>query len=54
MVGEDQFLSFEEKQKKTPLNKGYWTGERGNSDFYSDNPEMKKMGAEYITYINGE
>lgn len=40
-------MSFEEKQKRTPKNNGYWTGERGNSRFYSYKDSVKKMGAEY-------
>ena len=54
MIGESMFLSFEEKQKRTPKNNGYWTGERGNSTFYSNKPEMKDLGCECIRYINGE
>lgn len=54
MIGAGFILSFEEKQKKTPKNHGYWTGERGNSRFYSDKECVKKLGAEYIDYINGE
>ena len=54
MVGDSVFLSFEEKQKRTPKNNGYWTGERGNSRFYSYKDSVKKMGAEYVEYINGE
>ncbi|MBR5337764.1 MAG: HNH endonuclease [Lachnospiraceae bacterium] len=54
MVGEHFFLSFEEKQKRTPKNHGHWTGERGNSVFYSDRDEVKKIGAECVRYINGE
>lgn len=54
MIGEDVFLPFEEKKKRTPKNNGYWTGERGNSVFCSDKLEMKALGAECIEYINGE
>ena len=54
MIGENVFLSFEEKQKRTPKNNGYWTGERGNSTFYSDNSKVKKLGCDCISYINGE
>ena len=54
MIGEDSFLSFEEKQMRTPKNHGYWTGERGNSTFYSDNPKVKELGCDHIRYINGE
>ncbi len=54
MVGEIVFLSFEEKQKRTPKNHGYWTGERGNSTFYSDKARMKALGCDHIQYINGE
>ena len=48
------FLSFEEKQKRTPKNYGFWTGERGNSIFYSDNLKVKALGCDHIQYINGE
>ncbi len=53
MIGSETFLPFEEKQKRTPKNNGYWSGERGNSCFYSSKPEMRSK-AEYVRYINGE
>ena len=54
MIGCETFLTFNEKQKRTPKNHGYWDGKRGDSRFYSDDPKMKEMGAEYIEYVNGE
>lgn len=54
MIGENVFLSFEEKQKRTPKKHGHWEGVRGDSIFHSDKPELKAIGAESITYINGE
>ena len=54
MIGAQMFLSFEEKQKRTPKNHGHWTGVRGNSKFYTDKEEIKNIGAKYVKYINGE
>ena len=53
MMGTGSNLTFE-KKKKTLKNYGHWTGVRGNSRFYSDKESVKKMGAEYVKYINGE
>ncbi len=47
-------MTTEEKIKRTPVQRGHWTGERGNSRLYSDNPRMRELGAEYIEYVNGE
>ena len=36
---------------------GVWTGEKGNSDFYPDNPKSKRVleyyGTDHVTYVNG-
>lgn len=54
MIGDGCVLSFEEKKKRTPKNHGHWTGERGNSRFYSDKKSVQELGAEYVDYRNEE
>lgn len=33
--------TYQERLNQTPVNNGKWTGERGESTFVSDNPEVK-------------
>ena len=54
MINSESILSLEERIKHTPVNKGQWSGKRGNSRFYTDKKEVKKMGADYVEYENGE
>lgn len=40
---DDTYIStYEERLNQTPVNNGYWDGERGESKFHSENPEANK------------
>ena len=48
--------TYQERLNQTPLNNGKWTGERGESTFISDKPEVKpyieKAGVKGVEYKN--
>lgn len=53
----DLFTKLEERISQTPNKNGYWTGERGNSKFISDNKDVNKKlsehGVDGIEYERG-
>ncbi|MDV7448544.1 HNH endonuclease, partial [Acinetobacter baumannii] len=45
--------TFEDRVKVTPINNGVWTGERGNSNFIFDDPDIQVILPNGIEYKNG-
>ncbi|WLH68687.1 hemagglutinin repeat-containing protein [Pseudomonas sp. FP2309] len=48
-----QLSRYEDRIKLTPINGGSWSGLRGESNFVFDNPELKTILPDGISYKNG-
>jgi len=48
-----QLSRYEDRIKLTPVNGGAWSGVRGESNFVFDNPELKTILPNGVSYKNG-